>query len=546
MSKYARPILVLLLGLATLLIGACSKESSIPKSNSITFNLGSDAKTIDPQLGNGEASNKIDELCMQGLTIQGPKSGEILPGVAESWDITKDGTVYTFHLRRNAKWSNEETVTAHDFYFGLKRALTPSVAAQNAYMLYAILNSEKFNQGKIKDFSDVGVKVIDDYTLQITLRNQVPYFLQLLTNTIADPLNEKFYKKVGNQYALSADKMLFNGPYIIKEYIPNGKYIFIKNKNYWGKEQIKIDKITFLLVLSYNTASDMFKDNSLDMIMITGPQIPEFKKSKALVTKPTGAVWYLEFNVKRNFFNNVNIRKAITMAIDREVFCNDIMKDGSKPAYAFVAPGIYGGKVNGKTTTFRKRYGSVLFEQNIEIARKLYKKGLEELGYDEAKEGKAKVKLLCQSDPASMRQSQFIQQQLYKNLGLNVILDPNTFQSRIAKTSQKDFDFVFAGWGPNYNYPTTFLNLWVTGGGNNDTNWSNVTYDKEINTAENNGNSDVRMNAMHEAEVLLMNEMPIAPLFYSYRNWLIKPWLKGVVIRDSGTAVSFQWAYINN
>ena len=546
MSKYARPILVLLLGLATLLIGACSKESSIPKSNSITFNLGSDAKTIDPQLGNGEASNKIDELCMQGLTIQGPKSGEILPGVAESWDITKDGTVYTFHLRRNAKWSNEETVTAHDFYFGLKRALTPSVAAQNAYMLYAILNSEKFNQGKIKDFSDVGVKVIDDYTLQITLRNQVPYFLQLLTNTIADPLNEKFYKKVGNQYALSADKMLFNGPYIIKEYIPNGKYIFIKNKNYWGKEQIKIDKITFLLVLSYNTASDMFKDNSLDMIMITGPQIPEFKKSKALVTKPTGAVWYLEFNVKRNFFNNVNIRKAITMAIDREVFCKDIMKDGSKPAYAFVAPGIYGGKVNGKATTFRKRYGSVLFEQNIEIARKLYKKGLEELGYDEAKEGKAKVKLLCQSDPASMRQSQFIQQQLYKNLGLNVILDPNTFQSRIAKTSQKDFDFVFAGWGPNYNYPTTFLNLWVTGGGNNDTNWSNVTYDKEINTAENNGYSDVRMNAMHEAEVLLMNEMPIAPLFYSYRNWLIKPWLKGVVIRDSGTAVSFQWAYINN
>jgi len=546
MSKYARPILVLLLGLTTLLIGACSKESSIPKSNSIIFNLGSDAKTIDPQLGNGEASNKIDELCMQGLTIQGPKSGEILPGVAESWDITKDGTVYTFNLRRNAKWSNEETVTAHDFYFGLKRALTPSVAAQNAYMLYAILNSEKFNQGKIKDFSNVGVKVIDDYTLQITLRNQVPYFLQLLTNTIADPLNEKFYKKVGNQYALSADKMLFNGPYIIKEYIPNGKYIFIKNKNYWAKDQIKIDKITFLLVLSYNTASDMFKDNSLDMIMITGPQIPEFKKSKALVTKPTGAVWYLEFNVKRNFFNNVNIRKAITMAIDREVFCKDIMKDGSKPAYAFVAPGIYGGKVNGKATTFRKRYGSVLFEQNIKIARKLYKKGLKELGYDEAKEGKAKVKLLCQSDPASMRQSQFIQQQLYKNLGLNVILDPNTFQSRIAKTSQKDFDFVFAGWGPNYNYPTTFLNLWVTRGGNNDTNWSNITYDKEINTAENNGYSDVRMNAMHEAEVLLMNEMPIAPLFYSYRNWLIKPWLKGVVIRDSGTAVSFQWAYINN
>jgi len=546
MFKRSSTILILLTGIVALFLGACTKESSSPKTGkAVTFNLRAPGKTMDPQLGNSESSNKIDEMCIQGLTYLGNKPGEILGGGAKSWDISKDGTVYTFHLRKDSKWSNGENIIAHDYYYGLKRGLTPSVAAQGAYMLYDIVNAKEFNQSKINDFSKVGVKIIDDYTLELKLTNQVPYFTQLLSNTIAAPCNEKFLKKVGNQYCLSADTMLYNGPYIISKYIPNGKIEFTKNKLYWGKDDIKIDKITFLMVDSYNTAANMFQSGEMDFTLISGPQIPQFKKSSYLVTKSTGTVWYLQMNVDNKFFKNVNIRKAVAMAINREVMCKNIMKDGSIPAYAFVSPGIAGGKVDGKLITFRKRYPAKLIDENMAKAKKLFDKGLKDLGYDVAKDGKPKVTLLCGSNPAATRQSEFMQQQLYKNLGLDVVLQPDTFQARLAKMNQKDYDFVYAGWGPNYNYPTTFLNMWVTDGGNNDTNFSNPEFDKLIEIGEKSNNSDTRITALHKAEVLLMNEMPIAPIFYSSRNWLIKPWLKGYVIREATEPeISFQWAYI--
>jgi len=544
MFKRLSTLLILLTGIASLFLGGCSKESSSSGSKPVVYNLRSPGKTIDPQLSISAPTNKVIELCIEGLVLLGEKAGEVIPGGAKSWDISKDGTVYTFHLRKDAIWSNGEKVTAHDYYYGLKRALTPSVAAQNAYMLYDIKNAEKFNQSKITDFSQVGIKIIDDYTFELTLTNGVPYFTQLLTNTIAAPLNEKFYNKVGSQYALSADTLLYNGAYIISNYIPNGKIEYIKNKNYWNKANIKIEKWTFLMVSNYNTAADMFQSDEMDLTLIKGPQIPQFKGTPELVTRPSGSVWYLQINIDNKLFKNNNIRKAVSMAINREVMVKDIMKNGSKPAYAFVPPGIAGGKVDGKFITYRERYPKHLLTYNIAEAQKLYQKGLKEIGYDEATEGKAKVELLCQSNPSAMRQCQYIQQQLFKNLGLNVILKPDTFQAKIAKVTEKDYDFAFSGWGPNYNYPTTFLNMWVTDGGNNDTNFNNATYNKEIKTAETSNDSNVRIEALHNSEILLMNELPIVPIYYSYRNWLIKPWLKGVVIRTSGTQIGVLNAYI--
>ena len=544
MFKRSSTLLILFTGIAALFLGACSKQSSSPSGKAVTYNLAMPGKTIDPQLCTSAPTNKVIELCIEGLVLLGEKAGEVIPGGAKSWDISKDGTVYTFHLRKDAVWSNGEKVTAHDYYYGLKRALTPSVAAQNAYMLYDIINAKQFNQSEIKDFSQVGIKIIDDYTFELTLTNGVPYFTQLLANTIAAPLNEKFFKKVGSQYALSADTLLYNGAYIITEYIPNGKIEYIKNNKYWNKKNIKIDKWTFLMVSNYNTSADMFQSGELDITVIKGPQIPQFKGTPELITKPDGSVWYLQINIDNKFFKNANIRKAMSMAINREVMVKDVMKDGSKPAYAFVPPGIAGGKVDGKLINFRQRYPEKLLSYNVAEAKKLYQKGLKEIGYDEVTEGKAKVELLCQSNPAQQRKAEYLQQQLFKNLGLNVILKPDTFQAKIAKVTQKNYDFALAGWGPNYNYPTTFLNMWVTNGGNNDTNFSNATFDKEIRTAETNDNGDIRIKALHKSEILLMNELPIIPLYFEYRSWLIKPWLKGIVIRSSGTQLGFLNAYI--
>jgi len=543
-TKRIKNLIFILLGLSTLLLGACSKENSAPGSKPVTFNLGKTPRSLDPQLATSAAANKIDNMIMEGFVIQGPESGRLLPAGAESWDISKDGKVWTFHLRKDAEWSNGDKITSKDYFFGLKRSLEPATAAPAAYMLYSILNAEDYNQSKIKDYSKVGIKVIDDYTIQITLANETPYFLQLMTQGMAFPLNEKFYNKVGSQYALEPDKMLFNGAYIIKEYVPNGKVVFNKNLHYWNKKNIKINDITYLMVNNPNTAANMFQSGQLDVTEISGPQIIEFKNNKDLRTVFSGRVMYLEFNVTNKFFSNVNIRRAIALGIDREAMCKNIMKDGSTPAYAFVPPKLYGGTVDRKLISFRKRFGADAFKPNIQEAQRLFKKGLKEIGYNEKVDGKPEVKLLCETRPEQMRQSQFIQQQLFKNFGLNVVLEPNTYEAFIGKKSQKDFEFVYTSWGPNYNYPTTFLNIWVTGGGNNNSNWSNAEYDKLVKVGENNENSNNRMNAMNKAEILLMKEMPIVPIYYDYKNWLIKSWLKNVVLRFSGTEIGFQWAYI--
>ena len=538
MSKILNFQLILLIGTITIFLGACSKKNNSSKNRAI-YNLVIGPKTIDPQLAESVSATKIDSQCMEGLIILGEKSGEVLPGAAEKWDISKDGLTWTFHLRQNAKWSNGDPITAADFNFGMKRALEPSTAAQTAYILYDIKNAKAYNQGKIKDYSEVGIKVIDKNTLQIILAHPVTYFAQLISSTIAYPLNEKFYNQVKDQYALSADKMLYNGPYVIKDYIPNGKYEFEKNPGYWNADNIKIEKLSFLIVGNYNTAANMFRDGGLDISSITGNQLPQFKDSKAYRAVQTGGLMYLEFNTKNKFFKNENIRRAVAMAIDRKTFCNDVLKDGSTSAYSFVPPGISGGKVNGEIVTFRKRFGGDLFKFDIIEAQKLFKKGLKEIGYT----GKAEVKLLCGNTSGALRNTQYIQQQLFKNLGLNVILEPNTFQAQLSKMSQENFDFVYTEWLPDYDDPATYLNIWVKGGGNNKTQWSNKQFDDYMKTATDSPDNNIRMNVMHKAEELLMKEMPVTPIIYRVEPMLVQPNLKGVVLVGLGTTLSFDWAY---
>jgi oligopeptide transport system substrate-binding protein len=541
MPKFLRVVLCLAAFLLITIFAGCGKSGSNAPVNgekAVTFNLRAEAKTIDPQLETDESTSKVLAMCMEGLVRLGKKAGEVVPGAAKKWTVSKNGLVWTFYLRKDAKWSNGKSVTANDFMFAIKRALTPSTAAQYAYIFYYMKNAEDYNTGKIKDFSKVGLKVINDYEIQFTLNNPVTYFAQILAMAPAYPVNEQFYNSVKDQFALNAKDLLYNGPYELTSWIPNGKYKFVKNPYYWNKKNIKIDKINFLMVDNYNTAANMFRSGGLDMTMITGDQIPQFKNSKDMHQLPSGGIWYLQFNVKNKFFKNLKIRKAVAMAINRDVFCKNIAKDGSLPARAFVPPGIAGAKGN----TFRDEYAKSYFKDNVKEAQKLYKKGLAELNY----KGKVHVTLLVGQSDKDRKYAQYFQQQLFENLGMNVSIESNTFQGRLVKMHQGDYDMVYAGWSPDYNDPLTFMNLWITGGGNNDTGWSNAQYDKDINIAETNGNNSIRMKAMANAEKILMSQMPVVPITFDYRTWLIRPWLKGYVIRNAGTEISFYWAYIAN
>jgi oligopeptide transport system substrate-binding protein len=539
MPKLLRVILCLTVYSSLFLLAGCGKsENSSVAANQkvVTYNLRAEAKTIDPQLTTDVPAAIVLGTCMEGLVRQGKKPGEIIPGAAKKWTVSKNGLVWTFYLRKDAKWSNGAQVTAKDFMFSFQRALKPSTAAQYAYMLYYLKNSEAYNTGKIKDFSKVGIKLINNYELQFTLTNPVSFFPQLLANSISYPINEKFYNSVKGQFALNAKDLLYNGPYKIINWVPNGKYKFEKNPYYWNEKNIKINRINYVIVNNYNTAANMFRSGELDMTRISGDQIPQFKNSKNLHQKPSGGIWYLEFNVKNKFFKNEKIRKAVALSINRDVFCKNIERDGSIPARSFVPPGIAGTK----GTTFRKEYKGSYFKYNVKEAQKLYKEGLKELGY----KGKVHVKLLIDQKDSATKYAQFFQQELYKNLGMDVSIEPNTFQGRIQKMHSGNYDFVYAGWNPDYNDPLTFINMWVTNGGNNNTGWSNTKYDKYVQIASTSPDNKIRMKAMADAEKILMIQMPIVPITFNAVSRLVKPWLKGYVFRSSGINVSFYWAYI--
>jgi oligopeptide transport system substrate-binding protein len=381
---------------------------------------------------------------------------------------------------------------------------------------------------------------IDDYTLEIKLNTPLPYFDEIMTFSATYPVNEKFYNSVKDTFALDKNSLLYNGPYMITEWIPNGEYAMTKNPYYWNKANIKIENVKLIMVENYNTAANMFKSGDVDITPISGDQLVMFEGSKDL-HRIADSVWFFKFNVTNKYFKNEKIRQAISMAINREVYCEDIRKDGSAPAYAFVPPGISGGKVNGKKITFRERCGETYFKYDPKEAKKLFNEGLKELGLKRP----VNVKLLTDNSDVSRRDGQFLQEELNKNLGINVTLDPNTFQSRLRKTELMDYDFCMYGWLPDYNDPNTFMNMWVTKGGNNNTGFSNIKYDSLINIAETSPDNEARMQAMQKAEKMLMDKMIIAPLYFRSTNYLIKPYIKDFVLRGLGVKASFVWAYDN-
>ncbi|MCF7791244.1 MAG: peptide ABC transporter substrate-binding protein [Victivallales bacterium] len=518
----------------------CSKNSTSGE-NTVIFNLQDTPKTIDPQLTTSTTGLQIDSICMEGLLRLGKKTGEIYPAGAKSWETGKNGKIWTFYLRKNAKWSNGDPVTANDYIFGLKRALSAQTGAQYAYMLFCIKNAEKYANGKIKDFNKIGIKALNKHTLQIILNRPVPYFEQILTFSITYPVNKTFYQKKRDKFGLNKKSLLYNGPYIIKKWIPNGKIVFKKNPHYWNSENIKINTLSCPMIRNYNTAANMYLNSELDITNLSGDQLPMFKNRKCLRKIPD-SVWFLQFNTKNKYLRNTKIRRAIALAVNRTIFCKNIRKDGSIPAYSFVLPDINGGTVDGERVSFRERYSKPLFNENIKLARKLFSLGLKELGIKKL----PTIRLLTSNNSDSRRDGQYIQEELHKNLGINIQLNPNTLQSRLQKTDRMDYEIVYRNWLPDYNDPNNFLDIWISNGPNSHTGWKNERYDKLIEKAAKTIDNNKRMLLLHKAEKLLMEKMPVAPLFFRTNNWAVRPDIKNLVIRGFGVQVSFIWAKLNN
>ncbi len=484
--------------LVAVLAGAALAAEPMAKDQVLQFNLGAEPQTLDPAKSTGIPEAIMILNLFEGLTRL-DENNEPQPAIAKSWDVSNGGTVYTFHLR-DAKWSNGDAVTAHDFEYAWKRALAPETASEYAYQLYYIKNGQDYNEGKIKDAGAVGVKAVDDHTLRVVLEAPTPYFLSLTAFPTLLPVDQKVVKGNAN-WATKPETHVGNGPFKITKWVHNSQAILEKNPSYWDADVVKLQKIEVALIDSQMTAITMFDTGQLDYNdNIAVSEIDRLKKEGKFQVAPYLGTYYYLFNVTKKPFDDVRVRKALALAIDRKAIVELVTKAGQKPALAFVPPGVKGFREAGKT----------YFKDNdVFTARKL----LADAGYPGGK-GFPTVELLYNTSESHKVIAEAIQQMWKKNLGINIRLTNQEWKVYLDTRTQLNYQVARAGWIGDYVDPMTFLDMWLTGGGNNDTGWSNKRYDALIEQSKTEEDMKKRDALLHEAEDILMNDMPIMPIYF--------------------------------
>jgi len=451
------------------------------------------------------------------------ENDNVIPGVAKDWTVSDDGLVYTFNLRDDMKWSNGEPVTAHDFVFAWTSLLTPSFASDYAYFGYVFKNGRAYNEGKVSK-DELGFKALSDYQLEVTLENPTTYFLDTLAFGVFAPVNEKAYNEFGTAYGTDADKMVYNGPFKMTSWEHESKIVLEKNPDYYNADNIELEKITMVMINDSNAALNSFKVGEVDLIGLTGDQVKSMNNENYPVyTYSDGSTFYLEYNLDNKYLSNKNLRKAITYAIDKKAFIDSIVKNNSEAAVSFTAPAI-----KGQNDKFYKEVGSLQPVFDATLAKEYYNKALEELNMDNIS-----LSLIIDDSDSAVKNGAFVQEQLKVNLGIEVKIEPMPFKSRLERMSNKDFDMVFSGWGPDYNDPLTFLDMFETGNGNNHVSFSNAQYDELLEKVRTETDAETRFGYLKQLEQIVMEEMPVGPIYWRSRDYVLSGKIESGVVRTA-------------
>ena len=508
--------------------------TAIADKQELTVNLYQEIGTLDWQKCSQNGEIQIYTWIMEGLTRN--NNGIIQPGMAEKWDISPDGLIYTFHLR-DAKWTDGQPVKAQDFYYGAMRGIDPKDPKDYAYFLYDIVGAEDYNLGK-GTADQVGIKVIDDKTIQFTLKTPVPYFDYLVSFPTFAPCRQDLLEKNGTKFNAEADTLVTNGPFKVTKWEHESEMDFAKNTDYWDAGNIKLEKVTGLMISDDQTEFNMYEAGELDhTISLTAEQ-------KAALTKGgvqsyiDGSVWFFDFNCTDPVLKNVNIRKALTLAVDRQSFIDNVAKQPWKPAMAYVQPLLI-PDADGKTA-FRDKTPAYFKDNDIEGAKAALAQGLKELGLTAL----PKLKFMTNDSPTGQQYAQAFQEMWKKNLGVECEIEPVPSAVRIDRQHKHDFQISLGGWGPDYPDPMTDLDLYVTGAGNNDPAWSNAEYDKLIKDAKVETDRNKRFDMLHQAEDIIMQELPIGPLYTRYQDYALREYVKNFHRRGLGADIDFTYAYI--
>jgi oligopeptide transport system substrate-binding protein len=458
-------------------------------------------ESLDPGVVTGVPEHRILSNLFEGLTTADPKDLSPRPGMAASWTVSKDGLIYTFKLR-DVRWTDGKPVTAHDFIYAWERVLNPKTGAKYAQQLFHLKNGEDYNKARITDFSQVGVKALDDYTLQVILRCPTAYFLDLTSFYTLYPVPRWAIESHGVDW-VKPGKIVSNGAFRLVSWVPQKELVLERNPQHWDAGNIKLQKVVFLPTDEVNTAYKQFLAGDSDWVpQVPTSQIDAARNRPDFYVMPYLGTYYFRFNVMKPPVNDVRVRKALSMAVDRESLTKYVTKSGEIPSSTFVPAGMRGYE------------GAKGLGFDVAAAKKL----LAEAGYPDGK-GFPKVELLYNTNELHRVIAQAVQQMWKDNLGIQVDLVNVEWKVYLARQSSLDYQISRAGWIGDYVDPNTFLDMWITGGGNNQTGWSNKRYDDLISQAACKiVNAKNRMRALQEAEkILVMDEVPIMPL-YTYVN----------------------------
>lgn len=524
-----RLLLIFLCLIFSFVITGCDNETM--NDETVRYALESEPATLDPAKSTALSESNVELALFEGLTrldeYENPQ-----PAAAKSWEISPDGTEYTFHLRDNLYWNDGTKLTAQDFEYAWKRVLDPNTASENAYMMYPLNNGEEFFKQEVS-VDDVGVKAIDEKTLYVKLKAPVTYFLNLTAFHAYYPVPRHVVEKDPEIWAAN-DKIVSNGPFVLTHWIHSNQLQFIKNDKYWDKDKVKLETMQWPISESQSTRVSMVESGQANITV--EPPISEqdrLTKEGLFKMSPYLGSYYYSFNTKKAPFDNPLVRKAFSMAVDREMLVNNVIKGGKEPAYAWVPPGL----TNPVTKKDFRQEGGNLVTYDVQKAREL----LAEAGYPDGK-GLPPITILYNTNEMHKAVAEVIQDMWKKNLNVEVELLNQESKVYLDARNTGNFQVARASWVGDYADPMTFMDVYLDE--NNDGQYHNPIYNNLIRTAQNSNNQEIRMQAMHDAENILMNDAVVLPIYYTTQPYVAQPYVKNYHWSILGT-VDFKEAYID-
>ncbi|WP_139357895.1 peptide ABC transporter substrate-binding protein [Bacillus anthracis] len=506
-------------------------------------------KTENQEIPTMDTSKSTDTLGSQilGNTMEGlyrlDKENKPIPAAAESSTKSEDGKKYTFKLRKDAKWSNGDSVTAKDFVFAWQRLLDPKTAAEYAFIAFPIKNAEAVNKGE-KPVTELGVKAVDDLTLEVELEQAVPYFLNLVAFPSYYPLNEKFVKEKGDKYGLESDTTVYNGPFVLTDWKQEQGWKLKKNDQYWDKKTVKLDEINYSVVKEPATNVNLYDSGQIDFSLLTGEFVDKYRNNKeeyGVYNEPS--TFFIRLNQKRGGqdtpLKSKKLREAIALSIDKKNLTNVILNDGSKPADYLVPKGLAAGP-DGKD--FQETFKNGV-KPDAKKAAAAWEEAKKELGKDQVT-----IEFLNYDTGNAKKVGEYVKDQIEKNLkGVTVNIKLQPFKQKLKLESDQDYDISYGGWSPDYADPMTYLDMFESKHSHNQMSFSDQKYDEIIKKAGGELMTDAkkRWEELGKAEELLLEEdVALVPLYQSARSYVMKPHVKGVVKHNISPEYSYKWAYV--